>query len=174
MLKIVIKWLLVRENITFLIAVLGFLLSIGNLAFSLISHRRSFKLHVYDIKTFQDVLFMNVGIENRSRLSVSIMRVSLVQGKNKHFCTATPTLIYKETTRLGATITSEKETLSTPLPINVPGLGAQSAIILFEGLQDLPKDDATNLTVVIRSNRGCSSKMKLQLPEDWASRNSLL
>ena len=55
------------------------------------------------------------------------------------------------------------------LLIQLQSLGATSALILFEGLPELPADDATHMTFLIGTNRGQATQMTLELPAGWAA-----
>lgn len=161
------------NTITQIIAVTGFLISVYNLVSGIVSQRRNFAIQIYEIKSYADVTFLHIGIENKSRLSVSITQIILMCGGDKIPCTAGPTLLHSRTLRQGSEIIDSKKIFSSPMPLTVSGLSGQSAYILFENMQELPADESTFLTVEVCSNRGRPAKMKLELPADWASQRKV-
>lgn len=172
MINAIVDWLCNWDNATRVIAITGLVISLYNLLLGIITQRRSFKIRVYDIKSYLDVTFIGIGIENRSRLSVAITQLSLYCGGTKTLCTPVPTLLYESIRRKGDEVTNRKQTYSTQLPITIAGLSAQSAFVLFEHLPELPRSDATSLTVEVCTNRGRPVQMTLELPEDWSSRRT--
>lgn len=127
----VLLWFQNWDNLTRIIAIVGFLISIYNLMSGIASQRQNFDIRVYRIKSYRDVTFLHVGIENKSRLSVAITQMILMHGEEKIPCTAVPTLVRTKTLREGKDIVDIKQTFSSPLPITISGLSAQSALVLF-------------------------------------------
>ena len=159
-----------RESITFTIAISGFLISLYNLLYGIITQHKNLEIRVYDIKSYSDVTYLHVGIENKSRLSIAVTQIYLLHGGSKSACSASPTLLRETVRRSGNEVIDRKQTFSTPMPVAISGLSAQSAFILFEHLQELPEDSATHLILEVCSTRGRPVQMKLELPEGWASR----
>lgn len=169
----ILSWLQKRENITFIIAIAGFLISIYNLLNGIFTQRRNLRFRLYGIKSYKDVTFLHIGIENKSRLSVAITHMFLMLDSGKYPCAAEPTLLCTNTLRQGNEVLSEKRTFSTAFPITIPALSAQSAYILFERMRELPSDEATHLNFEVCANRGRPMRMKLELPADWASQRKV-
>lgn len=172
-LKELLLWLQNWDHATRIIAITGFLISLYNLLHGIITQRRNFKIRVYDIKSYEDVTFLLIGIENHSNLAVSITQMtSRIDGENT-VCTAFPTQIRGIVMRMGDKVIGGNFLLSTQLPITVPGLSANSALVLFEGLSKLPQNSATHLHVQVCTTRGRPLEMKWLLPEGWASRRNI-
>lgn len=172
MISVAVDWLCNWNNVTRVIAITGLAISLYNLLFGIITRRRSFKICIYDIKSYLDITYLFIGIENRSQLSIAITQISLCCGGTKKTCTPLPTLLHEDIRTKGEILISRKQIYSTQLPITVAGLSAQSAFVLFEYLTELPKNDATFLTVEVCTNRGRSAQMKIELPQGWASRRT--
>lgn len=169
----VLNWFQNWDHITRVIAISGFLISLYNLFYGVITQRRNFEIRVYDIKSYEDVTFLLIGIENHSRISVSITQItSRIDGENT-VCTAFPTQVRCIITKVNDEPVGSNFLLSTPLPITVPGLSANSALVLFEGLSKLPQNSATHLPVQVCTTRGRPLEMKWLLPEGWASRRNI-
>lgn len=158
------------DNATGLIAIAGFIISLYNLFIGIFTQRKSFRIRVYDIKSYCDVTFLNVGIENRSRLSIAITQIHLHYRNHVTPCTSAPTLLCESVRHKGHEEISRRQTYSTQMPITIAGLSAQNAFILFEDLPELPADDTTALTVEVCTNRGRPVQMKLELPDGWTDR----
>ena len=167
-LKNALAWLQDWNHITQIIAIVGFLISIYNLTISVMTQRKNFDIRIYGIKSYKDVTFLNIGVENKSRLAIAITQITLLYGDERIPCTAVPTLVCTNTLREGNSVISVKQTFSSPLPLTVSGMTAQSALVLFENMKELPADEATFLTVEVCTNRGRPVRMKLELPVDWA------
>lgn len=163
------SWLQNWDNATRVIAITGFLISLYNLLYGIVTQHKNFKIRVYGIKSYQDVTYLHIGIENKSSLSIAITQMFLLCGDCKTVCTASPTLLHETVRRSGQEVIDRKQTFSTPMPITISGLSAQSAFVLFEHTQELPEDSATHLTVQVCSTRGRPVQMKLELPVGWAS-----
>lgn len=166
---VVLQW--AKTNPTAAIASLSLMLSLYNLANDLISKRRNFRIRIYSIKSYKDVTYLHIGIENKSRLSIAVTQFFLLCGEGKTACTPSSTLLCETIRRSGKEITGVRQIFSTPMPIAV---SAQSAFVLFEGMQELPADSATHLTVQVCSTRGRPVQMKLELPAGWASQRKTL
>ncbi len=169
---VVLQW--AKTNPTAAIASLSLMLSLYNLANDLISKRKNFRIRIYSIKSYKDVTYLHIGIENKSRLAIAVTQFFLLCGEGKTACTPSSTLLRETIRRSGKEITGVRQIFSTPMPIAVSGLSAQSAFVLFEGMQELPEDSATHLTVQVCSTRGRPVQMKLELPAGWASQRNTL
>ena len=170
----IMLWFTDWDNATGMIAIAGFVLSLYNLFIGIFTQRKSFRIRVYDIKSYSDVTFLTVGIENRSRLSIAITQLHWHYQNHVIPCTSTPTLLCESVRRKGHEEISRRQTYSSPLPITVSGLSAQSAFILFEDLPELPENDTTSLSVEVCTNRGRPVQMTLELPDGWAARRTTL
>lgn len=159
-----------RQNITFAIAVMGFLLSLASWVKDYFSQRKKFRCEILGIKSYADVTFINLMITNHSRVPIAITRISLLVDGKTYVCSSLPVLVAEHNRSKGGVIYDSRMEYSTPLPIQLMGLGAVKALVLFEDMQQLPPDDATELTLSICTNRGNPVEMKLPLPAGWASR----
>ena len=153
--------------------VLGFVMSLFGLVCTWHRNRKRLHISILDIKSFNDVTFLRIMFENKSRLPIAITRVALLLNGKIIDCTPNPTIVYEEVRR-----DAKKEIIGTdveksyPLPIQLSELGAISGLVLFERLQELPEDSATNLTFLIATNRGKAFQRTLELPVGWASRRN--
>lgn len=153
--------------------VLGFVMSLFGLVCAWHRNRKRLHISILDIKSFNDVTFLRMMFENKSRLPIAITRIALIQNGKTIDCTPNPTIVYEEVRR-----DAKKEIIGTdveksyPLPIQISELGAISGLVLFEPLQELPESSATHLTFLIATNRGKAFQKTLELPAGWASQRN--
>lgn len=156
------------NQITFWIAVAGFVMSLATWIKDLLTQRKRLATHVLHLKVVKDELHMYLLIENRSRLPISVTRLELIQGNVRTACTALPSLMFRRYMSSGGTGTDERRDYSTPLPYSLSSLGAMTVLVRFEDLKQTPPLDATHLTLAVSTNRGRKVRMKLELPPGWA------
>lgn len=153
--------------------VLGFVMSLFGLVCTWSRNRKRLHISILDIKSFNDVTFLRMIFENKSRLPIAITRIALILNGKTIDCTPNPTVVYEEVRR-----DAKKEIIGTDveksysLPVQLSELGAVSGLVLFERLQELPEDSATHLTFLIATNRGKAFQRTLELPVEWASRRN--
>lgn len=158
--------------ITFGIAVVSFFMSLASWIKDFITQRKHIECKILEIKSYQDITFFRMIIENRSRLPIAIARMILVVNDKKFDCTLKPTIISEQVRRVRKEVIDRKTEFSQAFPIQLLELGAINGIILFEKMQELPENSATHLTFLISTNRGNPMKMILELPEGWASQRN--
>lgn len=161
-------WLSI-QNITFAIAVAGFLMSLATWIKDYISQRQNLTGRILGIKSYANVTYINLVLENRSRLPIAVTSIDLIYNQNVYTCTALPKRVSSLTERRNKEIVKYTEEFSTALPIQLQQLGASVALVLFERMDLLPPNDAKALNLVIHTNRGNPIQMTLELPEDWAA-----
>jgi hypothetical protein len=164
-----LKWLLERENITFVIAVAGFAMSAASWVFTLVTQHKKIAITVSRWNCIEDVCFFYIGIENRSRLPISITKVELQTGDTWVTCTLHPEFIHSDTQHdsSGAVIAS-RVYYSLDMPIQIDSLGAACGYLLFQGPRQMLETTSTQATVRVSTNRGAAKKMKLRLPPSLA------
>lgn len=164
--KIVLP-VLTKDNITLVIAIVGFIISIYNLILSIVTQRKSLEITILDIYSLHDIIAINISIENRSRLPIAITNFTLVSNDSyRTNCTPIPTLLFENVRRIGKEVVERKQTYSTQLPISISSLAAANAIVIFEKVQEPLPVDSTQVTVLVGTNRGKAVQMKLSLPQE--------
>ena len=94
----------IMDWITFGIAVAGFLMSLATWVKDFITQRKHIEGKVLDIKSYKNVTYMDLLIENRSRLPISITDISLALGGIAYHCAPLPVLVLEHTrSRKGVT-----------------------------------------------------------------------
>ena len=160
-------------QVTFWIAVAGFLMSLFSWLKDIAVNRKRFDTRILEFHTNSSAAYMYLLISNHSRLSIAVSSVSLVCGDRMAPCTPVPKCVMDYTRRSGHEVIERRFEYSSSLPVSVAGLGGVTAIFLFEDLPQPIPADATDLTLLIGTNRGRPAKRKLSLPEGWAVRSDL-
>jgi hypothetical protein len=146
------------EKTTFILALLGFLLSVASLIRTAATQRRKLDLEIYAVKAYSSVIFLRMSFINKSRLPLLITRIALIQDESTIECTAVPRKVASHNGR---------DEYSKALPIQLHELGGDNGTIVFEHVQAQLEDSATQLTLLIGTNRGRATKMTLALPTEW-------
>lgn len=161
-----------KDNITLIIAVLGFVMSLITWVKNSVMQRKKLIGKVLGIKSYADVTFIHLLLENKSILPISVTWIALKCNDESYPCTPLPVLVFENIRKSGSEIVEIKREYSTPIPITIGELGAVNALVLFENLRQLPPNDATHLNLQVCTNRGKPIEMSLLLPEDWACQRS--
>jgi len=161
-----ISWLQNQENITFLIAVLGFLMSLGSWVYTGLMRRKKLRFKVHAWQQTDDVFYIFLQIENFSELPISITRIqAFISGEPKD-CTAIPTFVYGYRKLNDTDQIASKEFFSMQMPIELNPLGSVSGFVLFEGLPEAQRTISTPVRLQISTNRGAAMKIELPLSQD--------
>lgn len=116
-----------QSAITFVISIVGFILSLYNFGIGLIHNhihiRITYKNHLC-ITGDPKALLIMMNIENLSRLPISISRAFLCVGENRYEFSSMPHFAYERTQRTGDEIHDKVVTHTTELPCPIPALGA--------------------------------------------------
>ena len=162
------------SRITFVIAVIGCVLSVLSWAKDILVSRRSFDIHALGVVPAGASTFVFLSFSNRSRLSITITGISCVVGRNLYPCATISRKAFEINRKNGTSVCETQQINTTPFPVFVPGLGGQQMLLHFEALPEALPCAATEWTVRVFSNRGRPVKMKLQLPQDPFDLHTLL
>ena len=159
--------LFTKENITFVIAVAGFAISLFNLA----HRRKSISARILKFRAYGTKTYAYIAFENHSELPIAITRITWKLNGHSYEATAVPTRVITRTHTSGRKIISRREEYSTALPMQLPSLGAATCLTYFEQHPALPSADSTQVSFEVGTNRGKALKMSLELPQAWADPN---
>ena len=157
------------EKVTFCIAAAGFIMSLATWIKDLVSQRKNIKGKILNIKSDKNLTVISLLVENRSRLPIAISQIILHLSEAKYPCTPLPVLVCEHTKERRGEVYERRMEYSTQLPIQIEGLGATTACVLFDQMKQLPSDHAKTVTLSIGTNRGKIAQMTLELPAGWAS-----
>lgn len=158
--------------ITFGIAVASFLMSLPSWIYTFIAQRKRLSFKIQAFKYKENLAYMYLMIENRSRLPVSITGISLEQGESRTPCAPIPKTV-SSTIMKTAGNTDVVYHYSTAMPIQLSALESVSCIVLFEDIPEAVPLSAKLLTFQISTNRGRIAKRKLELPQDWSDQKEI-
>lgn len=147
-----------KDSITFLIALLGFVLSMYNFIRALIQDhihlRISYKNHLCSPTSSKGFMILAMDIENLSRLPISISRMFLNIGDETFEFSYMPHYVYERTQRCGDEIVDKITTHTLQFPLSIPTLGVAGGFFHIVGNfteQQLTKE---KLSVTLWTTRG--------------------
>lgn len=151
--------LITKENITFIIAVLGFLLSLYNLLKELLQNRMNlcvtYKNHHISSYNKRGIT-MSLSIENLVKNPISISRAFLnIDDKSLEFYWI-PQFVYRATQSTKDKIHDEIKLHTIPLPVYIEGYGAIGGFFYVKSPVDITDDDLllSETSITICSNKG--------------------
>ena len=156
------------EILTLIIAIAGFLMSLISWVRDIVTQRVRLDVQITgaNTNTKNPGLLCYLSIVNRSRLPITITSLAISQSEVLTYCVPVPKRVLEHTHKIGNTVVEYKSAYSTPLPIQLQGLGGMLVLTQFEGLQEAIQTDSKSLNLVVYTNRGRPKKMTLQLPEE--------
>ncbi|MCO7137682.1 hypothetical protein NIF40_09110 [[Clostridium] leptum] len=158
-------WIL-KENLVAIISGLAFILSLSSWIYTFITQRKKLSIRLVEAKSKNEMTILQVLIENRSRLPISITRIQLVINEESIDCVTTPEIVLETKTSQGKEVISRRDYYSMDMPINIGSLGAVGGYLLFRGPQCMLPNDATSVILVVCANRGRPFQTTLPLPQD--------
>ena len=156
-----------KENITFLIAVIGFFLSVLNFIKNIMENRFKLKLEFKSAgiqnKFPNNPIYFEMLMENCSRLPVSIARIFLKIGSEQFEFDWKEHEIYCDKVIQNQKIVTTKTHYSSTLPHTIEGLGIWGRFFYVKTNETFHFDSflKNNNTLILYTNRG---KKKLKLP----------
>lgn len=161
------EYLFDQLNVTTVIAVAGFCISLWTSLSSWVAKRKHLRFTIYFARAVQDTVYFRFGAENLSQLPIAISRVQIKVGDCWFDCTPLPTFVQEHVRRSGKEIISRETVYSSALPIDLGPLGAFKGVLLFEGLPTLPEKRETVVTLRVSTNRGKAFETLVPLLSGW-------
>lgn len=158
-----LKALFTRDNITLALSIFGSIGTVGTWLYNYIKTRKSFTVELNGYRFNQKGLLLHVQFINRSTLSLSINEISIKHNDIEYPCSKIPQKVLETTNRIGREIVNHKEYYSLEFPINLPALCGSSGYLYFSSDSNNFPQISTEVTVIIRSNRGRAVERKLPL-----------
>lgn len=151
-----------KENITLFIAILGAVLSVGNVIYNAIT--RQTKLSItstyYSVSQAANSLIqMYLHIANESVLPVSITRIQIKVRNELFDCDQFPKLVFCDYIQNDKVSETKRTFFTLDMPISLASLGATSGFVQFNRTSGSFDPDPKDITLIISTNR----KNKLQL-----------
>ena len=147
-----------KNQITFIIAVLSFILSVYNFLHSLFTNRANlkiiYKLHTVCNNLLDYPIIFNLVIENKSRLDISISRLFLKVNDCMYEFDSEPNWIGEKTRRTGNNITDKITLHSLVIPQTISGLGAIGGYFYVGTYKNFKFNKSDQVTIIAHTNRG--------------------
>lgn len=132
----VIEWISDRSNITFLIAVVGFAISIYNFISAIIQNRTRINVdvaHVFRIENAQRCIdIVNLKVLNLSKNPVVLSRITVENDLHSGSLGTYRREVFSKTRRTGGQITDRKVWFSDQLPIKIEGNGCVNLLLVAD------------------------------------------
>lgn len=146
-----------KEQITFFIALIGFLLSLYNFIWALIHNRVklrvAYKNHLCG-NGENGFLIVMMNIENLSRLPLSVSRMFLNIGDDTYEFSSMPQFVYERTRKCGDEVYDKVITHSVELPQFIPALGVCGGFFHVVGEITNKRLMNENTSITIWTTRG--------------------
>lgn len=147
-----------KDQITLIIAVLSFMLSLYNFLHSLLINRSNLKL-IYKSHSCcnfapEYTIIFNLVFENKSRLDISISRLFLKVNESIYEFDSELNWIGEKTRRTGNKITDKITLYSLEIPQTVSGLGAVGGYFWVDTYKKLELNKSDQVTIIAYTNRG--------------------
>ena len=147
-----------KEQITFIIAVLSFVLSVYNFLHSLFINRSNLKLiyksHSYCNFAPEYTIIFNLVFENKSRLDISISRLFLKVNESIYEFDSEPNWVGEKTRSTGNKITDKITLHSLEIPQTISGLGAIGGYFWVDTYKKIKFNKYNQVTIIAYTNRG--------------------
>lgn len=155
--------LFTKENITFILAVIGSFGTITGWIYHFIRTRKNITLNIAGHQWNEMGVFVYFQMTNNSLQTISINDISIFVGSYECHCSAIPVRVLEVIRRVGKEITNHKEYYSVELPVTLAPLCGTSGYLNFSFDSEIQGPAPTELNFVIRTNRGRAIKRKLPL-----------
>lgn len=156
-----ITGLLTKENITLALSIFGAIGTVCSFVYTAISTRKNINVRVSKAYFYKNTVLIHILIDNKSRLPITINRISLIIGKSVFSSFDIKTQIFKGVTRQNNEITDTRLIFSPEFPICIGSLGGTNCYPFFELPPEAFETLSTELTLQFHTNRGMIKKKKL-------------
>ena len=139
--------------------ILGFIISLINLAYFLLSKRKKInvrfgKMTIRDSYHGKNALIIQYFFENQSQLPVSITRIQFCIDGHSYDCDEIPTIVEQKISSTNGEVYDREVIKSSFPPFNLSSLAAKSGFLLFAIPKDMQLNPDKDLIFRICTNRG--------------------
>lgn len=160
-----ISTLFTRENITFILALVGSIGTVSGWVYSFATSRKNISINVIAYSALQDKVLFYLSLANKSRLPISITALSVQIDGVYYPCKHIPQKVASTQRTVNGKIVSSYDYFSLQIPIELGSLGSTSGYILFVLPKGVCMPDSKTLNLQISSNRGKAIETKLSLDQ---------
>lgn len=162
---------LTKSNITFVISIAGFVISLINSLYLYVNHRKRLivKFGPYGIRKHVDgeeLVLIHYTFCNASQLPIAITRIQLFVANALYDSAFRKFQAEKSVYSVNNCVVCDTSTTTDILPINLCSLGAKSGILGFLLPQDILPKSEKELTFRVCTNRGRAVQKTLVLYEE--------
>lgn len=155
------KEILTKDNITFALAVFGSLGTILSWIYASISNRKNIYVRISRAYLHDNSVLLHILMDNKSRLPISINRVSLIINETTYHAFDIKTQIFRGDYKSNNEIIKTDIIYSAEFPIELASLGGTNFYLFFELPPNAFQSLSTQLTLQFHTNRGMVRKRKL-------------
>lgn len=156
---------LTKENITFILAVIGSFGTITGWIYAYITTRKKLNLRVFAYTFKEEKALFYLSFENKSRLPISITDLALKINETYYSCKHIPQRVTSTQHTVGGKIVNSIDYYNIQFPVELGSLGSTSGYVLFVFPKGVEIPDSKNLMIQVSSNRGKAIEMKLSLDQ---------
>lgn len=143
-----------KENITFILALIGSLGTIVNWLRLFIVNNKNFNIRPVAYRSKDNITLFYLLFENKSRMPISITELSVQINGVYYPCRYLPEIVTSSHRTIGKEIVSSHDYFNIAFPVQLGALGATSGYVLFILPKDIQMPDSKTLTFLVTSNRG--------------------
>ncbi|MCU6736466.1 hypothetical protein [Diplocloster agilis] len=154
-----------KENITFVLAVIGSIGTISGWLYTYLTTRKNIVIRTIAYNAVQNQALFYLSFENKSRLSISITSLSLKINGVYYPSRIIPQRVKSSQYKRGNEILNAHDDFSITFPIVISPLGATSGYVLFVFPPGVSIPDTKDLMLQISSNRGGAIETILSLSQ---------
>lgn len=154
-----LTFLLTKENITFAIAVFGFILSIYNFVHE--KNQNKMKLQVIYKNHFitahdSQGITLSLSFENLVANPISISRIYLCINNEKYDFYWTPQFVFRNTQQCNGEVLDEINVHTIPLPFKIEGYGVVGGFFFTKASHNITNEQllASKTSLIVHSNKG--------------------
>lgn len=149
--------LLTRENISLVIAVIGFILSVYNFVHEKMQNRMkiniTYKNHFIAEHDHKSIT-ISLAFENLVKNPISISRIYLCVDDKKYDFYWIPQFVLRATQQTNGQVIDEINVHSIPLPFTIEGYGVVGGFFFTKAPQSIYTLESANTSLLVYSNKG--------------------
>ena len=154
-----------KENITFVLALIGSVGTNTTWLFSYISNKRNISIRPIAYNSKNNIILFYLFFENRSRLPISITALSILLDGTCYPCRYQPEKVISHQRTVGGKVVNSQDYYNINFPVQLSSLGSSSGYVLFVIPPEVLIPDSKTVTFQVSSNRGNAFEMKLSLDQ---------
>lgn len=152
-----------KDNITFVLAVIGSVGTVVGWVHHWICTRENISINLVGYRWHSSGLLTFFQFTNNSLQTITIKNISSVINNSEYLCSLIPVKVFETTRITGNEIVSHNDYYSIEMPLTLSPLCGNRGYVYFPFQPEIQQSAPSNLTFVIRTNRGRAIKKTLPL-----------